>query len=363
MVVSGYIYLKDFKRRRFLYARWMKIVHYEFWPTALFYLPGFIYYLLLCIPRNRFGLLSIVNPGMLAAGVYQPPKVGVLQKLAIKNPQYIARCITLANKNSEEYFTLAKEFISTNKLSFPIILKPEVGQRGADIRIIKDQHELQQQLTCIPKDGIYMLQEYAHGIEYGVHYVRMPKEKDGTIFSIGRKELISLRGDGIKSLERLILEHPRACIMYKVHFRQHKEVLATIPAQGEKIQLVHIGTHSLGAIFVDARKLKTKELEKRIDQISKGYEGFYMGRYDIIAASEEDLQQGINFKVVELNSVMGEPAHMYDPHNSLWYGYKVLMQYCGLMVKVATQNMELGVTPMSFVNFISLSRRSYRELM
>lgn len=341
----------------------MKLTRYEFWPTSLFYLPALIYYFFLCARYRQLGLLSIVNPGMIKQSIYQAAKVEILAKLAQSNPQYIAKCVSLSAQSYIHRLKLAQEFIKSNKLSYPIIIKPQIGQRGTDIRIIKSEEQLKTQLKLIPQNTLYMLQEYISGTEYGVHYLRMPKEANGKIFSIGRKDLISLKGDGKTTLQNLILADPRACIMYKTHFSVHKKQLNYIAALDEKVQLVDIGTHSRGAIFIDARKLNTEALERKIDQISKGYKGFYMGRYDIIAASQQEFQQGKNFKVVELNSVMGEPPHIYDPRNSLLQGYKYLMEYCRLIVQVAMQNMRLGVKPLSAAEFIRLSTKSYRQLM
>ena len=55
-----------------------------------------------------------------------------------------------------------------------------------------------------------ILQEYVHGLEFGLFYVRRPSEERGRIFSITEKRLPVVTGDGERSLEELILDDERA---------------------------------------------------------------------------------------------------------------------------------------------------------
>lgn len=340
----------------------MKITHYEFWPTLLFYFPGLVYYLIMCLKYQYLGLIAVANPGMIKVGIFQAPKVDVLNQLGQQNPEYIAKCLSLPPGQEDKWEQMARDFIKQHKLNYPVIVKPQVGQRGVDIKIVNNQHKLPQALKTIPANMLYMLQEFITGIEYGIHYVRFPKENCGRIFSLGRKDFIYLHGDGKSNLEKLIMKHPRACIMYKIHCAKHQDKLQWVPKQGEKFKLVTIGTHSKGAIFVDINHHITDSLTAKIDSISKGYEGFHIGRYDLLASSENDLQQGKNFKIIELNSVMGEPPHMYHPSNSIWRGYAILFQYIGIVVEIAKQNIALGTRPMPWHEFINYTRNSYRDL-
>lgn len=352
---------------RKIYSRWIKITHYEFWPTAIFYAPGIIYYLWRCWRNGYLGLLSVANPGMLKVGIFQAPKVGVLNQLAQKYPEHIPNSLSLVEAERNNWPKLTDAFMKLHELKFPIIVKPQIGQRGADIKLADSREQLLECLADIPKlskhqDALYMLQEFTPGIEYGVHYARLPNEDKGWIFSLGRKDSIFLQGDGVNNLKHLIMKHPRACIMYKVHLAKHKDKLDWVPAKEEEFKLVEIGTHSRGAIFNDSRNLITQDLSSKIDDLSKGYPGFFIGRYDILAFSEKDLQAGKNFKVVELNSVMGEPPHMYHPSNTLWQGYVALFQYIKLVTVIAKENILLGNQPLPWREFINTTRKSYNQL-
>src|SRR3990172_2241200 len=105
--------------------------------------------------------------------------------------------------------------------------------------------------------------------------------------------------------------------MARVYSNALKGRLWDIPEKAESVQLIEIGTHCRGSIFVDGVEIKTDAMEEAIDRLARGLNGFYFGRFDIRTASLADFQQGRNFKVVELNGVTSEATHIYDSRNSL----------------------------------------------
>jgi hypothetical protein len=133
--------------------------------------------------------------------------------------------------------------------------------------------------------------------------------------------------------------------MARFHMRKHQEHLFQIPAKGEEILLVEVGTHALGAVFLDGIEILTPELEMAIDKISKNFKGFYFGRYDIRTPSIADFKRGKNFKIVELNGVTSEATHIYSPGNSLWYAYKVLMRQWRIAFEIGAANRKRGIPP------------------
>ena len=71
-----------------------------------------------------------------------------------------------------------------------------------------------------------------------------------------------------------------------------------------------------GAVFRDGNELLTPALENAIDAISRDYEGFYFGRYDIRTESAEALARGEDFKILELNGVTSEATSIHV--NLIW---------------------------------------------
>ena len=181
-------------------------------------------------------------------------------------------------------------------------------------------------------------------LEFGVFYFRYPHSERGKILSITRKLFPSVTGDGESTIENLILKDSRAVCMARDLLRcARRSTFGTIPAKGETVQLIEIGTHCLGSIFLDGSEIKDRRRWKRaIDQLAKGFEGFYFGRFDIRTPSLTDFQQGKNFKVVELNGVTSEATSIYDPKNCLLTAYRVLFNQWRIAFEIGAQNRARG---------------------
>ena len=241
-----------------------------------------------------------------------------------------------------------------HNLTLPIVVKPDQGQRGAGVTIVRSQQQLEKCLTKINSDVI--VQEYVNGHEFGIFYVRYPHDENGFIYSITDKKLISVVGDGKSTLEELILADDRAVCMAPLHLQKHENDLFKIPQKDEPVKLVEVGTHCRGALFLNGESIKTEALEARIDEISKGFSGFYFGRYDIRTPSVTDIKKGIGFKVVELNGVTSEATHIYDPANSLLSGYRVLLKQWRMAFEIGALNRARNVVPVSAMHLLELLR-------
>jgi carbamoylphosphate synthase large subunit len=110
----------------------------------------------------------------------------------------------------------AQAFMQSHQLSFPIVLKPDAGQRGSGVAIVRSSQQLQEYLGQEASPTI--LQEYVPGKEFGVFYVRYPGDVHGRVFSVTEKRMPVVVGDGCRTLEELILADDRAvCMADSVH--------------------------------------------------------------------------------------------------------------------------------------------------
>ena len=180
--------------------------------------------------------------------------------------------------------------MTAEALSFPVVIKPDRGERGKDVRILDDEAELEVELQKLKHDTI--IQEYVSGLEFGIFYLRHPEAANGSIVSLNRKLMISVEGDGTRTLEELILHDSRAVLSYRYFFRIFQDRLMEIPEVGECVALAKIGTHCRGSLFLEGADLITPELENEVDRIAKHFKGFYLGRFDIRCPSEFDLKRG-----------------------------------------------------------------------
>lgn len=314
LVVRVLIPLARWRGRRLAVGRWIRWKRWEYWPPWLIYLPvvgsAFRW-------ARRYGGLTVptaVNWGMTGAGgVVGESKNQILA--AFDGDERVAKTLFLPASTIDERRAAVDAFLEREGLSLPVVLKPDAGQRGEGVHVVRSHERLDELMD--EQDIDLVLQEFLPGIEFGVFYARGANEERGRVTSVAEKRPLTVTGDGRGSLERLILADERAVALGDQHLRRHAERLDRIPADGEVVTLVEIGTHAKGAVFLDARDLITPELEAEIDRLSHRFEGFHLGRYDVRVRSREALRRGEDFKVLELNGLTAEPAHIYDPDGTL----------------------------------------------
>jgi len=342
--------LFSWRGRRLLVCRWRRLTQWEFWPYYVVNSVTFLYVLYLGAIRYRNPtLFTIVNPAMTPdSGFIGESKADIFEGLpadALGAWQFVGREESLHRKRE-----LLDQFMSEHTLEFPVVLKPDRGQRGIGVGICRNRQEAD---VWLENSGIdYIMMEFFPGVEFGVFYYRRPHEQNGTLFSINRKKFLSVTGDGQHTLEELILLDERALCMAPAFFKDLRADLLKVIAKDTSVQLGQVGAHSRGTLFLDGADLITPELLGAIEEIALRYDGFYFGRFDVKVRSEEDLRLGRDLKIIELNGVTSEATHIYDPQNSLFYAWKTLMQQWKIAFEIAFVNLQSGHRPMKMKDFI-----------
>src|SRR5262249_31176746 len=90
----------------------------------------------------------------------------------------------------------------------------------------------------------------------------------------------------------------------------------------------------------------TPKLEWAVDRLA-AIEGFHIGRFDIRYRDPEDLRQGKNFQVVELNGAASESTNVYDSRNSLGKAYRILFRQWRLIFAIGAANRRRKISPIS----------------
>jgi len=347
-----------FHGRRRLYGRWRRLWNWEFWPPWVFYPPVLVYVAWLGLKHRSPLLFTAANPAIEAGGVIAESKHGILEGLSGAG-EFVARARLIpVAEDPEERIEDVRSFMATCDIDFPVVLKPDAGQRGSGVAIVRSEDQLVSYMRTAEFDTL--VQEYAPGDELGIFYYRDPGEERGHIFSITDKRMPTITGDGRHTVEHLILCDRRAVCMADHYLTEQAHQLFRIPEEGERVTLVELGTHCRGAVFLDGSRLLTEELERRIDSISQGFRGFYFGRYDIRCPDIDDLQAGRNFKIIELNGVTSEATHIYDPEIGLFRAYATLFEQWRIAFRIGARNRERGVHPSTFREIIHLIRHYQR---
>ncbi len=339
--------------RRQLLGWWRRQIHWEFWPIWRLYPPVVAYIAWLALRYRSATLFTLANPGLPAGGgLVGESKSTILGHLG---KQWVPPFRVLpADATVGARIDMVDAFMREHDLRFPIILKPNVGERGTGVVKACTHEDIES--FCRQTRGAAIVQAYVEGPELGVFYVRLPEEEKGRIFAITDKQLPEVVGDGRSTIERLILADPRAVAMASTYLAGLAARIDEVPAAGEIVRLVEIGTHRLGAVFLDGEAHRTAALEAEVERISQSLDGFYFGRFDLRAPSLEDFHAGRNLSVLELNGVSSEATNIYDPDNSLFAAYKILFAQWRLAFAIGDQNRKKGLAPLSIRQVIALLR-------
>ncbi|MCB0474419.1 MAG: D-alanine--D-alanine ligase [Flavobacteriaceae bacterium] len=295
-----------------LKAFFTRLFFWEHWPTFMFYIPLIPYYLVKAIRAGHPVYYLVVNPALKYSGNGTESKYKTLQLLP---ENYRPKSILVDPDTNFNSVTL---LLSTAGIRFPLIAKPDIGFRGYLVKLVPDENALR---TYLNNNKIaIILQEFINlPNECGVFYYRYPDADQGHITSITLKEFATLTGNGKDTLSNLILNDQRAYLYYPLFSNIHQKKMDSIPEYGEKVKLSSIGNHSKGTRFINGNHLIDSELEQTFDRLAKSIEGFYYGRFDLKYRSWEELKKGENFKILELNGIIAEPTHIYDPENASYF--------------------------------------------
>lgn len=312
----------------------IRLRHWEYWPFGIVQLPLFLYFSWLALRSRSITFFSAANPGIVMGGMFGESKFDVLRKIP---PHYIPRTIRVVPPTSSQQL---HQLLEAEGLHFPLIFKPDLGERGFMVQRINDLQHAAQYLQRMP--FAFLVQELVDlPLEFGVFYTRLPHQPSGSVTSVVMKEMLSVTGDGQQTLQQLILQKERAKLQWPKLQQRYQQELDMILPLGERKELVSIGNHCLGTTFLDGQHLINDTLSKTFDAISQQIEGFYFGRFDLRCASLDDLYKG-RVKILELNGCGAEPAHIYQPGYSLTRAVAVLMQHWRNIFVIARYNVSQG---------------------
>ena len=347
--------LVTWRGRRMFLSSWYRRTRWEFWPRWMFYPPVVIFMIGQMIKYRSWRMILVANPGMMYGGFARESKHTIFEDLqGAGEPLLPWTQIPVSG-------TIAERMECLGELGkpYPLVLKPDIGYRGQGVGIVGNEEEAIAYLNTCPVDVV--AQPMVQGVEFGVFYIRHPDESTGRVTSITGKDFPVLVGDGERTIEELILTHDRAICMAPFFMEQFGERVFDVPDAGDVVPLTQLGTHCRGAIFLDRSDLLTPELEAEIDRISQCYEGFYLGRYDLCASSEEDFKAGRGLKILELNGLTAESAHIYDPKHSVFYGWKTVIGQWRKAFSIAAANRAAGHKPDSYRELFKIFREFFTE--
>jgi hypothetical protein len=247
-------------------------------------------------------------------------------------------------------------------MMFPLIAKPDMGERGVQVKLLHTAADLE--TYCRMSKVDFIVQEYIdHALEAGIFYYRIPGEKKGHISGIVGKEFLSVTGDGRSTIAILLEKQDRALMQLPSLRMTLEATLDMVLPAGVHQVIVPYGNHSRGALFIDERHRINDALTNVIDAVCKQIPGFYYGRLDIKFNSWEDLNEGRHFSIIELNGAGSEPTHIYDPSHSLVYAWKEICRHWKILYRISRLNAERkGLSLMNITEGMKMLQHHTRHL-
>ena len=329
-----------------------KLTRYEYWPWWLFYLPMAPYYVYQAVRTGSLTFPTSVNPAIYGGGFYGEKKTEILKHLPA---EYLPVTLFISKETS---FTDIQQLISANGLTFPVIAKPNVGERGTNVEKISSTQQLQHYAQRVQED--FLIQEFIeYPIELAVLYSRLPSKEKGEVSSITAKEFLTVTGDGVSTVEELVLKNPRATFQLpNLQKRMNGQLRSVLPAN--EVQLLEpIGNHCRGTTFLNGNKLISEQVNAVFDKICGPYEGFFYGRFDLKVASHQDFEEGKNIKIMELNGISADPAHVYDPDYKLLSAYRDIRWHWKRLADIHLENKRKGHLPISNHEMWSIIKNTF----
>ena len=341
--------------------------YFEFWPMWAFYPPVMLYAAWLMLRHRGVLLPTVANPSFPGGGFYGESKAEILA-LAVRHvPEWVAPFIRLQRPDAPANDAAANAVIERDaalaalaaaSLSLPVVAKPDLGCRGAGVKLVRTPADLLAYINGFPQGAGFLLQRLVpHQGEAGIFYCRRPGEQRGRIVSITLKYFPHVTGDGHSTLRALILADPRAGQLSHLYLRRHTARLDEVLRAGETVRLAFAGSHSRGAIFRNGTHLVTPEMEARFDAIAQAMPEFHFGRFDVRFEDFEQVQRGEGFTILEVNGAGAESTHIWDRRTGLLQAWRDLMRQYRWLFEIGAANRARGFKPMSLAAFM----RDYRR--
>ncbi len=350
-----------------------KVALSERMPQLLFYSPVAIRWLLLGIKYRSILLPTVSNPYVEAGGLWGESKSRLMDQIGNDQREWIAPYTTVVLNGKSDTGEMANDIMKAMQscsLSFPVVVKPDIGWQGYGVRSVYSEESLRKFITLYPEKAHLIIQQLLpwEG-EAGVFYSRLPGEEHGRVISLTLRYFPHVIGDGISTVRQLINNDERAHFKNRfyngrepLHEGLSEQKLVTVPEKGEVCRLAFIGSIRVGGLYRDASGHITELLDKRFDAIAKSMTEFYFGRFDIKFRSLDMLMKGEEFRIFEINGAGAEAIHVWDASTPLHKMYRELFRYQSLMFEISDLNRKRGFKPMPLKEFYNLTK-NYNRLI
>lgn len=321
---------------------------FEFWPTWLVYLPVVVQWIVLSIRYRSLSLPLLANPAVPLSGMVGVAKSAVFDAAGETARQWILPWmlyeVTAENPNVQNEKVLS--LLSEQSFTLPIVGKPNVGCRGAGVKLLENPEAVSSYIAEFPCGGVIQFQKLSQWeAEAGVFYVKHPGSDKGVVTSLTLKYTPYVIGNGRDTLAELVASDLRAGELLHLYKERHAQVWDQVLAEGEPYRLVFSASHCRGAVFRDAADLINTRLSQSLDKIFLDIPGFHYGRLDLKFKDQNSLSAGTDFEIIEINGASSESINIWDRDAKLSSAIKTLLHQYSTLFTLGEKNRRLGYKP------------------
>ena len=281
-----------------------------------------------------------INRCMNFGGIFLSSKYSYLKKIpAIWIPK---TCII----NKQSTVTTIKSQLAKHNLSFPIIAKPDIGERGKSVAKISCLKDLASYCQHTKYQTIILQQYIEYPVELGVLFYR-DNDGIGKITSIGLKKFCTITGNGKSTLGKLVVKNPRISVRKKELKSKFSNQWDKILKKGESILIEPIGNHNLGTMFLNGNYRYSTDMLDWINSVASKIPNFDYGRFDLRIKNWDSFKNRTGIKILEINGVNSEPIHIYSPKFGLINAYRELFTHMRIIQRLSSNKID---TPTVSIN-------------
>jgi hypothetical protein len=328
----------------------IRLVNKEYWNASIYTVP-IVFYSTYLAARARSPLFfTAANPAIPTGGMVGESKADISNWIP---PPYRPKNALIRQSDS---MTDMHILIEKAGMQFPLILKPVIGCRGLMVEKVATLAEVYRHILRFPTD--FLIEEFIdYPVEAAVLYWKNPETGKSGIQSIAGKAFLSVVGDGEQSVQRLLMRESRGILQIERLEKEKPTLLKYVPQSGEKIVVEPIGNHCRGTKFLNYNHLITPEMVAAYDKIQADLPGCYVFRLDVKTPSVSDLQAGRNIKILEINGVGSDPAHIYDPATPFFEIWAAYIRLWKKIFEVSTALHRSGVPYMKLKEYKDYSKK------
>jgi hypothetical protein len=304
---------------------------FEFWPAWSIHIPMYLIGIYHGVRLGCLNFFPAVNPGMTNGGLFNYSKFDSMVAFPKENIP-----LSIRSKPPHNLDLLLEKAVK-KEISFPVIFKPDIGERGRGVKLIPNPDAAKLYLQTFRNETIILQEFISKKEEYGVFVQKDPKSGKLKITSITQKIPLQVVGNGLDTVWTLVQRHPRAS---RYRHEIPKELMHVIPEQDRIFPLSVKGNHCKGATFLDRAELINAEVETAFETICQSFIGFYYGRLDVKVESSEELSIASGVSILEVNGTNSEPIHIYSAGNSYFKSIGIIADFFAEMGSIACFNLK-----------------------